>query len=85
VAGFALGTELDVLIYLTSRRFGLKRFGTLFAVIMVSMTVGTATGPLSAGAIYDRFGSYDNYLMLIIPLVLIAALSVGTMRPAPRN
>ncbi len=85
VAGFALGTELDVLIYITSRRFGLKRFGTIFAVIMVSMTVGTATGPLSAGAIFDRFGSYDNYLMLIIPLVLMAALSAGTMRPAPRH
>jgi len=85
IAGFSLGAELDVLIYLTSRRFGLKRFGTIFAVIMVAMTAGTATGPLSAGAIFDRYGSYDNYLMLIIPLVLIAALSVGTMAPAPKH
>lgn len=85
IAGFSLGAELDVLIYLTSRRFGLKRFGTIFAVIMVSMTAGTATGPLTAGAIFDSFGSYDNYLMLIIPLVLIAALSVGTMGPAPKH
>lgn len=85
IAGFSLGAELDVLIYLTSRRFGLKRFGTIFAVIMVAMTVGTATGPLSAGMIFDRFGSYDNYLMLLIPLVLVAALSVGTMGPAPKH
>jgi MFS family permease len=85
IAGFSLGAELDVLIYLTSRRFGLKRYGTIFAVIMVAMTVGTATGPLTAGAIYDRFGSYDNYLMLLIPLVLIAALSVGTMGRAPKH
>lgn len=85
IAGFSLGAELDVLIYLTSRRFGLKRYGTIFAVIMVAMTVGTATGPLSAGAIFDRFGSYDNYLMLLIPLVLVAALSVGTMGPAPKH
>ncbi|MBM3594663.1 MAG: MFS transporter, partial [Alphaproteobacteria bacterium] len=85
IAGFSLGAELDVLIYLTSRRFGLKRYGTIFAVIMVAMAVGTATGPLSAGAIYDEFGSYDNYLMLLIPLVLISALSVGTMGRAPNH
>ncbi|MCB2049293.1 MAG: MFS transporter [Novosphingobium sp.] len=85
IAGFSLGAELDVLIYLTSRRFGLKRFGTLFSIIMLSMSVGTSTGPLTAGWIFDRFGSYDNYLLLVIPLVLIAALSVGTLRPAAQS
>jgi MFS family permease len=84
IAGFSLGAELDVLIYLTSRRFGLKRFGTLFAIVMVAMTIGTATGPVTAGAMFDRFGSYDTYLWLVIPLALIAALSVGTLRPSPR-
>ncbi|MCB2062719.1 MAG: MFS transporter [Novosphingobium sp.] len=82
IAGFSLGAELDVLIYLTSRRFGIKRFGTLFSIVMLSMSIGTSTGPLTAGAIYDRFGSYDNYLMLVIPLVLLSALSVGTLRPS---
>lgn len=85
IAGFSLGAELDVLIYITSRHFGLKRFGTIFATIMLAMTAGTATGPLSAGLIFDRYGSYDNYLMLIIPMVIVAALSVGTLGPAPHH
>jgi MFS family permease len=85
IAGFSLGAELDVLIYLTSRHFGLKRFGTIFASIMMAMTAGTATGPLVAGMFFDRFGSYDNYLLMLIPMVVVAALSVGTLGPAPRD
>ncbi len=85
IAGFSLGAELDVLIYLTSRHFGLKRFGTIFASIMMAMTAGTATGPLVAGMLFDRFGSYDTYLMMIIPMVVVAALSVGTLGPAPKD
>jgi MFS family permease len=83
IAGFSLGAELDILIYITSRHFGLKRFGTIFASVMVAMTVGTATGPLTAGFIFDRYGSYDNYLLMLIPMVVIAALSVGTLGKAP--
>lgn len=85
IAGFSLGAELDVLIYLTSRHFGLKRFGTIFASIMMAMTAGTATGPLVAGSFFDTYGSYDNYLLIIIPMVVIAALSVGTLGPAPKD
>ncbi len=85
IAGFSLGAELDVLIYLTSRHFGLKRFGTIFASIMMAMTAGTATGPLVAGSFFDTYGSYDNYLLMIIPMVVIAALSVGTLGPAPKD
>ncbi len=85
IAGFSLGAELDVLIYLTSRHFGLKRFGTIFASIMMAMTAGTAAGPLVAGSFFDTYGSYDNYLLMILPMVVIAALSVGTLGPAPKD
>lgn len=83
--GFSLGAELDVLIYLTSRHFGLKRFGTIFSSIVMAMATGTAIGPLVAGTFFDSFGSYDNYLLMLIPMVVIAALSVGTLGPAPKN
>ncbi len=85
IAGFSLGAELDVLIYLTSRHFGLKRFGTIFASIMMAMTAGTATGPLVAGSFFDSYGSYDTFLTMLIPMIVVAALSVGTLGPAPKD
>jgi MFS family permease len=79
VIGASLGGEYDIIIYLATRHFGLKRFGLIFSTVLVFLTVATATGPLTAGAIYDRFGNYENFLWLIIPMVLVAALMVGTL------
>ena len=83
VIGASLGGEYDIIIYLTTRHFGLKRFGAIFATVLVFLTAATATGPLTAGAIFDHFGSYEYYLWLTIPMVLIAALMVGTLPRAP--
>jgi len=83
VIGASLGGEYDIIIYLTTRHFGLKRFGAIFATVLVFLTAATATGPLTAGAIFDRFGSYEYYLWLTIPMVTISALLAGTLPKAP--
>jgi MFS family permease len=83
VIGASLGGEYDIIIYLTTRHFGLKRFGAIFATVLVFLTAATAMGPLTAGAIYDRFGSYEYYLWLTIPMVLASALLAGTLPKAP--
>jgi MFS family permease len=83
IIGASLGGEYDIIIYLTTRHFGLKRFGAIFSTVLVFLTAATATGPLTAGAIYDRFGSYDYYLWLTIPMVLLSSLLAGTLPKAP--
>ncbi len=83
VIGASLGGEYDIIIYLTTRHFGLKRFGAILSTVLVFLTAATATGPLTAGAIYDRFGSYDYYLWLTIPMVLVSSLLAGTLPKAP--
>ena len=83
VIGASLGGEYDIIIYLATRHFGLKRFGAIFATVLVFLTAATAMGPLTAGAIYDRFGSYEYYLWLTIPMVLASALLAGTLPKAP--
>lgn len=83
VIGASLGGEYDIIIYLTTRHFGLKRFGAILSTVLVFLTAATATGPLTAGAIYDRFGSYDYYLWLTIPMVLLSSLLAGTLPQAP--
>lgn len=81
--GVSLGGEVDVLAYLTTRYFGLRNFGTLFAVIIALQTVALGMGPLIAAAVYDRFGSYDPLLIGLVPVFLISAVIVGTLGPYP--
>jgi MFS family permease len=83
IIGASLGGEYDIIIYLTTRHFGLKRFGAIFATVLVFLTAATATGPLIAGLIYDWTGNYDLYLWLTIPVILASALMVGTLPKAP--
>lgn len=85
VIGASLGGEFDIIIYLTTRHFGLKSFGVIFSTVLVFLTAATATGPLTAGIIFDHFGSYTNYLWLIVPMVLTAALLAGTLPRAPES
>jgi MFS family permease len=85
VLGLSLGSELDVVLYFATRYFGLRRFGVLFATMAIGMAVGTSLGPVSAGAVYDLFGSYDNFLLLIFPLVSLGSLLIATLGPYPNH
>jgi MFS family permease len=60
--GLSIGTEFDLLAYLTTRYFGLSSFGMVYGLMFSAFLVGTATGPLSYGASFDYFGSYINIL-----------------------
>lgn len=80
IFGFALGGELDVIAYLTSRNFDTAHYGTLFGVIGGLLALGTGIGPLLAGMIYDAQKSYDLLLYAAIPVMAFAALAVSTVR-----
>lgn len=81
--GLSLGGEVDVLAYLTTRYFGLRNFGTLFAIIVALQTLALGIGPLIAGHIFDQYGSYEPLLFGLTPVFAIAALMVVTLGPYP--
>jgi len=81
--GFCAGAEFDAFIYLSSRFFGLKAFGTLFGVVETAMYAGIATGPIMAGAAFDATGSYRPFLIIAIPLSLLGSLAVLLLGPYP--
>jgi MFS family permease len=83
IVGFSLGSELDVVLYLSTRHLGLRRFGVLFALLLIFLAIGNAVGPVFAGAIYDEFGSYRWFLWSIIPMVVMGALLMGSLGKAP--
>jgi len=78
--GLALGAEIDVVAYLTTRYFGLKHYGVLFGVINVLLKIGSGLGPLIGGIVYDRSGSYGPLMIWLIVSFLASAvllLSLG--------
>jgi MFS family permease len=77
--GMTIGAEFDVIIYLTSREFGLKAFGALFGAMLTAGALGGAIGPVTAGAIHDRYGNYDVLLFLLMALMTVSALAVLTI------
>lgn len=84
VLGLAVGGEYDSIIYLGTRYLGLKKFGTLFGFIFALISVAVGSGPALAGYIFDTTGSYQGYLIAVIPILLIASLMLGTLGRYPK-
>jgi len=82
VIGLTLGSEVDVIVYLATRHFGLKNFGTLYGGLLTALSLGTAFGPLAAAAIYDRHGSYELFLWLTILFMTGSSAALLTL-PQP--
>lgn len=83
--GFAVGGELDCLIYLVSRCFSEHRFGTIFGLIMSVISLGIGVGPYLFSLVHDTTGSYQLALSTIIPLCLISSLLFVGLRSARLN
>jgi MFS family permease len=81
--GLTLGAEVDVIVYLTTRHFGLKNFGALYGGLLAALSIGTATGPLSASVVFDRSGGYAPFLWLTIAFMVASSLALASLpRPA---
>jgi predicted MFS family arabinose efflux permease len=85
IIGLALGAELDLLAYITSRYFDLAWFGTLFSTIGGFVTLAGGMGPVLLNLVYDATGSYTPALLAAIPLSLTAALLFLLLGPYPEG
>jgi MFS family permease len=77
--GLASGTEVDMIGYMTSRYFGLKRFGQIYGYMFAIFAAGAALGPYTLGATFVKCHSYDPALIgfgiaLVAASVLILCL-----------
>jgi MFS family permease len=73
LVGLALGAEVDLIAYLTSRYFGLRAFGKVYSSIFAAFGLAAALGPLLMGVRFDRTGSYRGPLMAFFVAALVAA------------
>ena len=83
IIGYGSGTKLQITAYLTSRYGGLRNFGKIFGVMSSLIAVGGGLGPIAAGAVYDRFGSYSPLLLVGIPGSLLCGLLIFRLGAYP--
>jgi predicted MFS family arabinose efflux permease len=79
IFGLTVGAEVDVIAYLVSRHFGLKHFGVFSGAMIGALALGVAFGPLGAGAAFDRYGSYAQFLMLTMVFMAVSSLALATL------
>lgn len=77
--GLTVGAEMDVIAYLSSRRFGMANYGTIFGAMLAALSLGASFGPLAAGMFYDSFSGYAEFLWLTITAMILSALALVTM------
>ncbi|MDY6944082.1 MAG: MFS transporter [Pseudomonadota bacterium] len=64
--GLASGAELEQVSFITSKYFGLKSYGQIYAAQFIVFQLAVGVGPMVAGRIFDVTGSYDLALTLCI-------------------
>jgi predicted MFS family arabinose efflux permease len=74
--GLALGCEIDMMGFLTTRYFGLRRFAELYGYLFAVFAAGSALGPFLMGLAFDVFQSYVSALAGFIVALLTASLLV---------
>jgi len=82
--GLTVGSEVDVIAYLAARHFGQKNFGGLYGAMVMALSLGTSFGPLTAGIVYDNYGSYTPFLLLITGLLAVSAFALLSLGSAPK-
>lgn len=82
--GIGLGSEADVAPYLLAHYFGRRHFSMLYGLTWTAYAIGGATGPLTLGYLYDRYGSYQpRFILYIASATLIAVFLSLLLRSDP--
>ena len=76
MVGFAAGSEVHLLPYLTARYFGLKHYGKIYSWQYVMFYSGVGVGPVSFGYVFDQAGSYSPALVWSMPILAFGALMI---------
>jgi len=77
------GTVASLVPALTVESIGLRRFGTISGILLLTATVGQTLGPSLVGKLYDLSGSYALPFAAGFGLEIAAALVTWRIFPAP--
>lgn len=74
-------TPAAILPIAVTESLGVKRLGTLLGFLALFRTLGFAAGPVIAGRIFDRSGSYTDALLVFIALEVVSMAAARAMLP----
>lgn len=77
--GLGLGSEIDLIAFLTSRYFGQRVFGEIYGYFFMIFGFGTAIGPAAAGAMFQMAGSYRPALIAAGVVLVLATIGVNLL------
>jgi MFS family permease len=80
IFGLAYGGAAVLGPLLVGECFGLRSFGKILGLFMLSATIGAATGPVLAGWIHDLTGSYRLAFAIDVAAFTIASVSICFLR-----
>ena len=78
--GLGVGNWLPTSSMLTSTNFGLANYGAIFGVVTLFIYIGTATGPLMAGYMYDAMNTYHWAFIIFVALYVITIPAILALR-----
>src|SRR5207253_8091353 len=81
LVGLGMGAEVDIIVYLMSRYFGLRALGIAVGVAFGAFVIAGGLGPLVMGLAFDRTGSYGMPLAGFGAVAVIAAALATRLGP----
>jgi len=78
--GFGLGSWFPTMSIMVSANFGLAYYGVIFGVVNLAQSLGTGSGPLLAGYLYDSMRTYHWAFVIFASLYAIALPAILMVR-----
>ncbi|MBV1686459.1 MFS transporter [Novosphingobium sp. G106] len=78
--GLSLGAESDIIAYVASREFDRRAFASAYGVVSAAFALSAGSGPLLVSMLYDVSGSYEPFLIVACPVLLIGAGLIGLVQ-----
>lgn len=82
---FGLVRETHILPIAITESLGAKRLGALLGLVALFTTFGFAAGPVIAGHIFDRTGSYTHAVLLFAAISLLSSFAMRSTLPLERE
>lgn len=83
INGYAGGTKLQLVGFLTAAYGGMRKFGTIFGLMASLIAAGSGLGPVLGGWVYDVWNSYSPALWAGCGLTLVSTFLLLGLGPYP--